>query len=377
MIIAVTYIDPRSGAGRMNAATTGALASVIDVEGVEHLHYPTFSVDVGIIHASAADERGNLYMDQAAFDHGSIDVAMAAKNSGGIVIAEVGRLVERGDLPARMARIPGSMVDIVSVAVREPWEDESDPVILGATIHALPDPRPATLAREVVAEAAVGLVSDGGIVNLGAGIPMYDVPEAARRLGRDDIYLTVEQGPMGGWPRVGGVARNPEAILNQLDVFDFYEGGGPDVSILAFGEVDTAGNVNVSRFGDKMPGCGGFINITHGVRDLIFCGTLTSGGLDVRFEDGRAQVVTEGRHRRFVKSVQQMTFNAARALEAGTRVRVVTERALFEVTEGGYELTAIVTGIDLHRDVLERIPFPVRVSEDLRTVAPFAVTGAA
>jgi acyl CoA:acetate/3-ketoacid CoA transferase len=220
--------------------------------------------------------------------------------------------------------------------------------------------------RDVIATVAVERLPPDAVVNVGAGIPMYDVPEAARRIGRDDLYFTVEQGPMGGWPQVGGVSRNPEAVLGQLEVFDFYEGGGPDVSILSFGEIDAMGNVNVSRFGAMMPGCGGFINIAHGVRKLIFCGTLTTGGLDLRLEHGRLVIAQEGRLKRFVDKVQQVTFNGQQALEAGHTIDVVTERARFRVTKAGYELDAVAPGIDIRQDILAQIPFPVIVPDKVR-----------
>ncbi|SNT47763.1 hypothetical protein [Rhodococcoides kyotonense] len=220
---------------------------------------------------------------------------MAARSSNGTVIAEVNRIIPQGELPARMARVPGAMVDIVVLSTQDVWEDEQDAVLLGTKVVELAEPAPLSRPRDVIAALALRLVGTDAVVNLGAGIPMYDVPEAARRSGRQDLYFTVEQGPMGGWPAVGGVARNPECVLSQSEVFDFYEGGGPDVSILSFGEISRHGDVNVSRFGKLMPGCGGFVNIAHGARHLIFCGTLTAGGLSIAIGEGRMSVTEEGR----------------------------------------------------------------------------------
>jgi acyl CoA:acetate/3-ketoacid CoA transferase len=194
------------------------------------------------------------------------------------------------------------------------------------------------------------------------------VPEAARRAGRDDLYFTIEHGAMGGWPQVGGVSRNPEGILGQLEVFQYYEGGGPDVSVLSFGQIDRHGNVNVSRFGSMMPGCGGFTNIVHGVRRLIFCGTLTTGGAVSQVGDGRLDIVSEGSIARFVDEVEQITFNAARALDAGHEITVVTDRGIFEVTTSGFELVRVAPGVELRRDVLDRIAFEVRVSPRLEVI---------
>jgi acyl CoA:acetate/3-ketoacid CoA transferase len=354
-----TYVDPRVEGGRVNAAAVEPMNRLIEVDGEEMLFYPRFEVDVGIVKASASDERGNLYVDREVYDHGSVDVAMAARGSRGIVIAEVNRIVRRGEMPARMVRIPGGMVNYLVVADEAPWEDEQAPVLIGAKPVDLPLPSTELRPRDIIATLAVEQLPDGAMVNVGAGIPMYDVPEAARRLGRTDLYFTVEQGPAGGWPQVGGVSRNPEAVLGQSEVFDFYEGGGPDYSILSFGEMDAEGNVNVSRFGRMLTGSGGFINIVHGVRNLIFCGTLTTGGLDLRFGDGVLEIVKEGRVRRFVPKVEQITFNARRALARGHKVSVVTERALFAVDRDGWRLVAVAPGISVETDVLALIPFPV------------------
>lgn len=360
-----TFVDPRVEGGRVNGAAAEPLNRMIELAGAEALFYPRFDVNVGLVKATAADERGNLYMDRQVYDHGSIDVAMAARASRGLVIAEVDRTISRGDLPARLARIPGAMVDVVVLSDEEPWEDEQAPVLLGVSPVELPPPSTVIRPRDVIAATVVDTLPVGAVVNLGAGIPMYDVPEAARRAGRDDLYFTVEQGPMGGWPQVGGVSRNPEAILGQLEVFDFYEGGGPDVSVLSFGEIDALGNVNVSRFANMMTGCGGFTNIAHGVRRLVFCGTLTTGGLDLQVESDGIRLVREGRIRRFVDRVEQITFNAAQALRKGHAIEVVTDRARFSVTGQGYVLQALAPGIDLQRDVLGQIPFPVQVGPEV------------
>jgi acyl CoA:acetate/3-ketoacid CoA transferase len=217
---------------------------------------------------------------------------------------------------------------------------------------------------------AVDHLPQAAMVNVGAGIPMYDVPEAARRKGREDLYFTIEHGPMGGWPQVGGVSRNPDAILGQLEVFQFYEGGGPDVSVLSFGQIDGRGNVNVSRFGAMRPGCGGFPNIAHGVRRLILCGSITTGGAESRVDRGRLEILQEGRIRRFVSQLDEITFDAPRALAAGHRITVLTERAIFEVEESGLVLTAIAPGVDLQRDVLAHIEFPIQVAPEPSIIDP-------
>jgi propionate CoA-transferase len=362
-----TFVDPRQGGGKVNAAAKEDLCRLIELEGEEMIYYPRLPVDVALVKASAADERGNLYFDRDAFDHGTIDLAMAAHQSGGKVIAEVNRITRVGEIHPRMGRIPGRLVHAV-VVQPDAWEDEQDPVLTGAQRRSLPPPSDRNLPRDFIARLAVGRLPRDAMVNLGAGVPMYEVPEMARAMGRSDLYFTVEQGPMGGWPKVGGVSRNPEIILDQNEVFQFYEGGGPDVSVLSFGEVDRFGNINVSRFSGMLPGCGGFVNIVHGVRDLIFCGTLTTGGLEETLDGSSLQIGKEGRIRRFVPDVEQITFNAQRGLDSGKRATVVTDRGIFAITRDGLVLTEIVPGIDLQRDVLDQIAFPVAVAPDLRLV---------
>lgn len=363
-----TFVDPRQGGGKMNDAAKDDFCRITSLEGEEMIYYPRLPVDVALIKASAADARGNLFFDKEAFDHGTIELAMAAFQSGGKVIAEVNRIVEMGEIHPRMGRIPARLVDAV-VVQPDVWEDEQDPVLIGTGRHDLPPPSGRNLPRDFIAHMAVDRLPQNAMINLGAGLPMYEVPEQARSNGRDDLYFTVEQGPMGGWPQVGGVSRNPELILDQNEVFQFYEGGGPDVSILSFGEVDAKGNINVSRFSGMMPGCGGFVNIVHGVRDLIFCGTLTTGGLVEDLTPDGLVIGQEGRIKRFVHDVEQITFNARLGLESGKRVTIITDRGIFAVTPQGLELREIVPGVDVKRDIIDQIPFTIRVATDLKVVA--------
>ncbi len=371
-----TFVDPRIEGGRVNPRADTEICRIIDIEGEEQIYYPRLPVDVALVKASAADERGNLYFDREAFDHGTIELAMAAHNCGGRVIAEVNRFVPVGAIHPRMGRIPGAIVDTVVVNA-DVWEDEQAAVLTGAGRPPLAPPADRNLPRDLIARLVVSRLPDGAMVNLGAGLPMYDVPEMARAMGRDDIYFTVEQGPMGGWPQVGGVARHPELILDQNEVFQFYEGGGPDVAVLSFGEVDRVGCVNVSRLGDMLPGCGGFINITHGIDDLIFCGTLTTGGLAETVGAQGIVIEQEGRIQRFVDRVGQITFSGPDALAAGKRVTMVTDRATFALTAEGLVLTDIAPGIDLQADVLDRIAFPVSVAPQCATYPATLLAGAA
>lgn len=363
-----TYVDPRIEGGQANAAAAEPICRIVDVAGHEMIWYPRLPVDVGLVKASAADERGNLYFDREAFDHGVFEVALAAHACGGTVVAEVNRVVPVGSIHPRMGRIPGAFVDAV-VVQPEAWEDEQAPVLTGARREALPPPADRGLPRELIARAVVERLPRGAMVNLGAGLPMYDVPEAARLLGRDDIYFTVEQGPMGGWPQVGGVSRNPELLLEQHEVFQIYEGGAADVSVLSFGQVDRHGNVNVSKFSGMLPGSGGFVNITHGIRDLLFCGTLTTGKLEEEVTPTGLRILQEGRIQRFVPEVEQVTFNGRRAVAAGRSITVMTDRGSFVVDEDGFRLVTIAPGVRLEEDIRAQIPFEILVSPDLRPMS--------
>jgi propionate CoA-transferase len=363
-----TYVDPKSEGGRVNAAASEPISFTADLAGNETIYYPTFPVNVALVKATSADERGNLFFDKEAFNHGVLEGAMAARASGGIVIAQVNRIVPVGTIHPRMGVIPGAIVTSL-VVEPEVWEDEQDPLLSGENRATLPPVAERNLPRDVVARAVVEVIPEGAMVNLGAGIPMYDVPEAARLAGRSDIYFTVEQGPMGGWPKVGGVSRNVELIFDQQEVFHFYEGGGPDVSILSFGQVDRYGNVNVSKFSGMLPGCGGFINIVHGIQNLYFCGTLTTGGMEESAGPKGLTVNKEGRIQRFVQDVEQVTFNAGEAIRQGKNVTYVTERGLFRLTDRGLTLISIAPGIDLQRHVLSQIPFEVEVADNLATMS--------
>jgi propionate CoA-transferase len=363
-----TYVDPRSEGGYVNQlAAADPLCEVMQVAGHEMIYYPRLPIDVGLIKASAADERGNLYFDREAFDHGVFDIAFAAHSCGGKVIAEVNRIVSLGSIHPRMGRIPGAFVDAV-VLQPQVWEDEQDPVLTGAARGVLLPAVDLSRARDVISRTVVADLAPGAMVNLGAGIPMYDVPEAARLMGRDDLYFTIEQGPMGGWPQVGGVSRNVEMILEQHEVFQIYEGGAADVSVLSFGEVDRHGNVNVSRFAGMLPGSGGFINITHGIRHLFFCGTLTTGGLEQDITSDGIAIRKEGRIKRFVQDVDQVTFNGPRAFADGRSISVVTERGIFVVDKDGFRLTRIAPGVRLDEDIRAQIGFPIEVAADLKVM---------
>jgi acyl CoA:acetate/3-ketoacid CoA transferase len=367
-----TFVDPRRGGGRINGRTAGDLVEVVEVGGEEWLLYRSFPIDVVFLRGTTADASGNVTVEHEAARLSLTSAAIAARNSGGTVVVQVERLAAEGSLRARDVVIPGHLVDYL-VVVPGQWQTAAgryNPSFSGEVRIPLHEADPHRLdERTVVGRRALADLRPGWVVNLGVG--MADaVAAAAREAGRlGELTLTIEQGLVGGMPARGlvfGVAWNPEAIIDQHLQFDFYDGGGLDCTCLGFAEVDAAGNVNASRIAGRVFGTGGFINISQGARRVVFCGSFTAGGLEVEVGGGRLRVVREGRHRKFLPEVAQLTFDATRALEAGRRVRYVTERAVFDLTPGGLELVEIAPGVDLDRDVLGQMGFAPRISDSLR-----------
>ena len=268
-----------------------------------------------------------------------------------------------GSLPAQQVVVPGFLIDAIVIHPGQ-WqtvEGEYNPAFSGQVkvpLHRV-EPLPLT-ERKVVARRAFQELFAGAIVNLGVGMADGVAAVAAEEGFTDRITLTVEQGVIGGIPAKGvvfGVSHNPTAFVDQPYQFDFYDGGGLDVSCLGCGEIDATGNVNVSKFGDKLIGTGGFVNISQNARKVVFCSTFTAGGLEVEVGGGQLRIVREGRHRKFRDTIEQITFNAQYCLGRGQEILYVTERAVFKATPEGLLLTEIAPGVDLQRDILEQMPF--------------------
>ena len=395
-----TFVDPRHGldprymGGAVNQRALARLkdgssrwVQALDFRGEEALFYPRFPIHCVVLRATAADARGNLSTHGEAFHHELLAIAQAARNSGGIVIAQVREIVDHHQALAPI-RVPGHLVDHV-VLCRDPelhritfGEQENDSYLQpwrGEALPAVAAVAPAALdARMLVQRRALLEIARRRprVVNLGVGMPAA-VGGLAEAAGVSGITLTVEAGPIGGTPADGlsfGASAWPEAVVDQPAQFDFYDGGGIDLAVLGMAELDGDGNVNVSRFGAgaqaSIAGVGGFINITQGARALVFMGTLTAGGLQVQAEGGRLRIVTEGRLHKVVPAVSHLSFNAAWAAARGVPVLYLTERAVFELrpgTAGRPQLTVteIAPGIDLQRDVLEQCQAPVAVAPDL------------
>jgi propionate CoA-transferase len=358
-----TFVDPLHGGGRLNPRTVEPLVERLTLDGETWLRYRSFPVHVALIRASSADRRGNLSMEREGLIGEVLPIAQAAKNHGGIVIAQVERLVDRIADP-KSVRVPGMLVDFVVVA--EPAEH---PQTFGAAFNAsyvtangLDDPV-APLAfseRKIIGARALAEIRRGDIVNLGIGLPEAVAAVAAATGRLDEFILTLESGPIGGVPASGldfGCSRFPEAIIDQPAQFDFYDGGGLDIAILGAVEVGPDGSVNVSSFSGRFAGVGGFMNIAQSARRLVFCCSFRAGDLEVGMEGGVLRILREGRHAKFVRQPQQICFHGPSAVARGQQVLYVTERAVFELTAAGLELRELAPGIRLEEHVLPRMEF--------------------
>jgi len=367
-----TFVDPRHGGGRLNARTTESLVELTRVFGEEALLYRTFPIDVGIIRGTTADTDGNLTMEREALTLEALAIAMAAHNSGGIVIAQVERVAAAGSLPPRQVKVPGVLVDCVVVAERPEhhWQTFAEPysaafageIRVPATLVA---PMPPS-QRKIIARRAALELRANSVVNLGIGMPEGVAAVAAEEKVIDLITLTAEPGVIGGIPAGGlnfGAAVNTQAVIDQPYQFDFYDGGGLDLAILGLAQADAQGNLNVSRFGPRLAGAGGFINISQNARRVVFVGSFTADG-----------------QRKFVREVEHRTFSGAQARARGQPVLYVTERCVFRLHERGLELIEIAPGVDLERDVLAHMDFepvieraPVLMDEALFADAPMGL----
>ena len=364
-----TFIDPLHQGGRLNAMTTEPLVERVELSGRTWLFYKSFPIHVGLIRATAADPDGNLVMDDEAIIGEVLPIAQAVHNSDGLVIAQVRRLL---DHPARPkdVRVPGILVDRVVLA--EPHEHEQtfaesfnpaycSPRTGGGDENAALRSQPMPMnERRIIAARACDELAEGAIANLGIGMPEGVARIAAERGLLERVTLTVESGPIGGMPAGGlsfGAAHFPQAIIDQPSQFDFYDGGGLDFAALGAAQIDRSGNVNVSQFGARLAGVGGFVTISQNARHLVFCGTFTSGGLEIAVENGRLRIVREGTIGKFVERVEQVSFSGETARAAGQEVRYVTERAVFRLTREGLELIEVAAGIDLQKQVLDLMAF--------------------
>lgn len=360
-----TFVDPRIEGGKINAVTKEDLVRLMEVDGKEWLFYKAFPLNVAFLRGTTADPNGNITSEREALLLDNLAMAMAVKNSGGVVIVQVERIARSGSLNPRQVVIPGALVDCVVVAAPEQhsqtYATAYNPAFSSEITVPLDGVRPLALdERKIIARRCALELRAGAIVNLGIGMPEGIGAVAAEERVDDYITLTAEPGVIGGVPASGldfGAAVNTQAVIHQNQQFDFYDGGGLDMAFLGMAEADAQGNVNVSRFGSRLAGAGGFINISQNARMVVFCGTFTAGGLDVAVADGALRIVQEGRARKFMERVEQITFSGKVAAQQGKTVLYVTERCVFRLTANGLDLIEVAPGIDPERDIFPHMGF--------------------
>ncbi len=365
-----TFADPRIEGGKLNSISTDDLVEVVNILGEEKLLYKAFPIDIGFIRGTYADENGNITMEHEVASLEATSIAQAVKNSGGKVIVQVEKVVENGCLDPKLVKVPGIYVDAV-VVCEDPKDHEQcvgceyDGSMTGdfrVPLSSLQYPK--LSAKKVIGRRAAMELKENSVVNLGIGIPEYISMVANEEGIGDYMTLTVEAGPIGGVPQGGpkfGGSVNAEAILDQPYQFDFYDGGGVDYAFLGLAQADQDGNINVSKFGPRIAGCGGFVNITQNAKRVFFCGTFTAGGLAVEFENGSLKIVKEGREKKFIDHVEQITFSGAYANKTGQPVLYITERAVFELRADGVYLTEVAPGIDIQTQIIDLMGFVPRM----------------
>ena len=382
-----TFVDPRIDGGKVNLLTKENLVELIEIKDKEFLLYKHNKIDIAVIKGSYCDEKGNISLDNEATYSEAFAIAQAVKNCGGTVIVQVDEKISSDKMLCKSVKIPKIYVDYIVVVS----EEEDKRQVLGkkntpliTAVHcdknqALKEEKNEGSdkekikvklnAKKIIGRRAAMELKKGNIVNIGIGVP-EEVSKVADEIGMNEyIVLTVEPGPIGGIPQGGryfGASIKPECILDQINQFDFYDGGGLDLAFLGLAECDKSGNINVSKFCGRLAGCGGFINITQNAKKVVFCGTFTAKGLKVDISDGRLTIENEGQNNKFKNDVEQITFSGKMAKKLGKEVIYITERAVFELKEDGLHLVETAPGIDIEKDILNRMEFKPVIDKDIR-----------
>ncbi len=371
-----TFVDPVIEGGKVNSVTKEDIVSKINILGEDYLFFKGFKIDVAILRGTSADEFGNITMEKESLKLEAEAIAMAARNSGGKVFVQVERKIKSGSVDPKLVQIPGILVDYVVMA--ESLEDHmqtfgtqfKEEYVTSNIITETKNDIMELDERKIIARrCAMILKKEDTVLNYGIGMPEGIATVLQEEKQEKYFTPTVEPGAIGGTPAGGlsfGASSNPEAVISQPSQFDFYDGGGIDVAFLGLAQCDTDGNINVSKFGPKLAGCGGFINITQNAKNVIFCGTFTAGGLKIEAKDGKLNILTEGKVKKFIPNVEQITFSGNFARDNGKLITYVTERAVFELRSEGLTLTEIAPGVDLNRDILEQMEFRPLIANELK-----------
>jgi propionate CoA-transferase len=360
-----TFVDPRIEGGKVNQVTKEEIVELVNLGGSESLFYKAFPINVVFIRGTTADPDGNITMEKESLLLENLSMAIAAKNSGGYVICQVERVAMEGSLDSRQVKIPGILVDCVVVADpahhMQTCATQYNPGFSGEVKVPLQSLDPLMLdEKKIIARRAALELAPNSVINLGIGLPDSVGRVANEEKIQDLITLTVDPGVIGGVPMGGpdfGAAVNCQAVIDHPSQFDFIDGGGLDAAFLGMAEADHQGNVNASRFGSRLSGCGGFINISQNSQKVVFMTTFSSSGLEIEIREGRIRIGNEGKFLKFVDHVGQITFSGRVAAERDQEVLYITERCVFRLTGKGLKVAEIAPGIDLEHDVLSKLPF--------------------
>ena len=370
-----TYVDPRFEGGKVNDKTVDERVQLTEVAGKEYLFYPRIDANVALLRGTTADENGNISMEEECLVLENLAIAQLVHNCGGTVMVQVKNIVKAGEIDPHSVKIPGIFVDIIVQS-----DDSEHPQTFSESLnlsyigkgiqeHSSSIDCGQLSLKKVIARRAALELQQGAIINYGIGLPELIAQVAREEQVSEQLIATVEPGAIGGTPAGGlsfGASSFPDAIITQDQMFDFYGGGGLDQAFLGLAEVDRQGNINVSKFGKKLVGCGGFIDITQNAKSVYFCGTFTAGYSEIGISESGLQIMQDGHINKFIEDVQQITFSAQTATLNNKPVLYITERAVFRLTEHGLELIEIAPGIDLEKDVLSQMAFSPMVSRELK-----------
>lgn len=375
-----TFVDPQLQGGKVNEVTSENIVKDIFIENERYLYFKAPSkIDFAILRGTLADEDGNISLEKEALTLESLALAMATKNSGGKVIVQVERKVKNGSINPKLVGIPSIFVDYIVLCSDAKYHHQTfgieydESFVNSSIILDNVKEKSALDERKIIARrCAMFLSKDDKILNYGIGMP-EGIAEVLRDGNQEHLFIpTVEPGAIGGTPAGGlsfGASSIPQAIIDQPYQFDFYDGGGLDMAFLGLAQCDSNGNINVSKFGPKIAGCGGFINISQNAKKVIFCGTFTAGGLKIKLTNDGVTILNEGKSKKFIKEVEQITFSSKTANLNNQPVYYVTERAVFKLVENGLELIEIAPGIDLEKDILNNMEFKPIISKNLKLMA--------